>query len=106
MPIIMTTMWYPISKRIEVGKKFIEAAKKFPPDETIAKNLGTGVMRDKHGAKIIVMSEVMEGKLQEALERANETIGLFNDIEGFNTRIDLMATALEAWESINMKPPE
>ena len=52
------------------------------------------------------MNEVMEGKLQEALDRVNETIDLYIDIEGFSVRIDLMATPLEAWESINMKMPE
>lgn len=106
MPIIMTTAWYPYSQRFEVGKKAIEAAQKFPPDETIMKNLATGVMRDKPGVKIVIMNEVMEGKLQEALDRTNETIDLYIDIEGFSVRIDLMATAMEAMESINMKMPE
>ena len=106
MPIIMTTAWYPMTQRMEVAKKAIEAAKKFPPDETIAKNLAIGYMRGKHGVKVVIMTEVMEGKLTEALERVNETITLYNDIEGFEVRNDLMATALEAWASINMKMPE
>ena len=106
MPIIMTTVWYPMTQRFEFGKKAIEAAKKFPPDESIAKNLGSGIMRDKRGVKIVVLNEVMEGKLQEALDRTNEVIALYDDIEGLNIKTDLMATPLEAWESINMKPPE
>ena len=106
MPIIMTTVWYPMTQRMETAKIAIEAAKKFPPDETIAKNLATGFMRDKHGVKVVIMSEVMEGKLQEALDLVNESVALYNDIEGFNIKTDLMATTLEAWQTINMKPPE
>ena len=106
MPIIMTTAWYPYSQRIKMAKKAIEAAKKFPPDETVQKGLAMGYMRDKAGIKVVIMNEVMEGKLQEALDRINETIDLYIDIEGFSVRIDLMATPLEAWQSINMQMPE
>jgi hypothetical protein len=91
---------------MEVGKKAIEAVKKFPPDESIAKGLATAVLRDKHGIKIIAMSEVMPGKLQEALERTNQTIDFYMEVDGFNFRIDIAATGLEAMESINMKLPE
>jgi len=105
MPIIMTTSWYPMTQRMEVVKVAIEAAKKIPADETILKNLGTGVMRDKNGVKVVIMNEVMEGKLEEALALTRETIALYNDIEGFNIKTDLMITPLEAWASINMKPP-
>jgi len=106
MAIIMLTAWYPLFKRMEVAKAAIEIAKKFPPDETIAKNLATGFMRDKNGIKVVIMNEVMEGKLQEAIELLNNGLELYNDIEGFGARFDLMATPLEAWESINMKPPD
>ena len=102
----MTTAWYPYSQRIKAAKTMIEAVKKFPADETVQKNLAMGYMRDKAGIKVVVMNEVMEGKLEEALDRVNETIDLYIDIEGFSARIDLMATPLEAWESINMKMPE
>ena len=106
MPIIMTTAWYPYSKRMEVGKKGIEAVTKFPGDESISKNLGTAIMRDKHGIKIVVMTEVMEGKLEEALVLVGEVIDFYMEVDGFNTKTELAATPLEAMESINMKLPE
>ena len=106
MPIIMTTLWYPMTQNMEMAKTAIEGAKKFPPDETIAKNLATAFTRDEHGVKVVVMTEVMEGKLPEALERVNETLALYNDIEGLNIKNELMTTPLEAWATINMKPPE
>ena len=106
MPIIIATAWYPYSQRMEVGKKAIEAVKKFPPDESISKALATATLRDKHGIKVIEMSEVMEGKLQEALDLANEQIDFYMEVDGFNARIDIAATAMEAMASINMKLPE
>ena len=106
MPIIIVTAWYPYKRRMEVGKKVIEAVNKFPPDESISKGLGTAVMRDKHGIKIIAMSEVMPGKLQEALDIANQTINFYMEVDGFNFRIDIAATTAEAMVSINMKLPE
>ncbi|MHA2009522.1 MAG: hypothetical protein ACXABO_20635 [Promethearchaeota archaeon] len=106
MPIIIATAYYPYKLRMEVGKKAIEAVSKFPPDESISKILGTAVMRDKHGIKIITMSEVMQGKLQEALERSNQTLDFYMEIDGFNCRLDIAATGPEAMQSINMKLPE
>jgi len=106
MPILIVTAWYPYKRRMEVGKKAIEAVNKFPPDESIMKALGTAVLRDKHGIKVITMNEVMQGKLQEALDRANQTIDFYMEVDGFNFRIDIAATAMEAMESINMKLPE
>ncbi|MFX0155543.1 MAG: hypothetical protein ACFE9Q_13560 [Candidatus Hodarchaeota archaeon] len=106
MPIIIVTAWYPYKRRMEVGKKVIEAVKKFPPDDSRAKALGTAVMRDKHGIKVITMSEVMQGKLQEALDRTNQIIGFYMEVDGFNFRTDIAATATEAMQSINMKLPE
>ena len=106
MPILLVTAWYPYKRRIEVGKKAIEAVKKFPPDETIVKGLGTAVLRDKHGIKVITMSEVMQGKLQEALDRTNQSINFYMEVDGFNFRIDIAATATEAMQVINMKLPE
>jgi len=106
MPIIMTTAWYPYSQRIDMAKTAIKAAKKFPPDETVQKNLAMAFMRDKGGIKVVIINEVMKGKLQEALDLTNEIIDLYIDIEGFSIRIELMATPVEAWGWINMPMPE
>ncbi|MHA2289941.1 MAG: hypothetical protein ACXABG_14245 [Promethearchaeota archaeon] len=106
MPMLVVTAWYPYKRRMEVGKKAIEAIKKFPPNETIVKGLGTAIMRDKHGIKVITVSEVMQGKLQEALDLTNQTINFYMEVDGFNFRIDIAATAAEAMQTINMKLPE
>jgi len=102
----MTTAWYPYSQRIKAAKTMIEAVKKFPADETIQKNLAMAWMRDKGGIKAIIMNELMEGKLQEALDLTNEVIDLYIDIEGFSVRTEIMATPVEAWGWINMPMPE
>ena len=48
----------------------------------------------------------MQGKLQEALEIANQTIDFYMEVDGFNFRIEIAAKAMEAMVSINMKLPE
>ncbi len=103
---ILLTVWFPASKAIEVGKKTLEINKKFPDDETISKTiLPGGLMRTKNGIKGISVEEVMEGKFEEAYNRATEILSLYAEVEGLNCRIDTMATGAEAMESIGLAIP-
>lgn len=103
---ILITVWFPASKAIEVGKKALEVAEKFPEDETISKTiLRGGLMRTKNGIKGISVNEVMEGKFEEIYNRASEILTLYAEIEGVNSRIDTIATAAEAMESIGLAIP-
>ncbi|MHA2009279.1 MAG: hypothetical protein ACXABO_19030 [Promethearchaeota archaeon] len=77
-----------------------------PEDETISKTiLDGGLMRTKNGIKAIAIYEAMEGKFEEAFNRAGEILALYAEIEGVNSRIDTMATAAEAMESIGLAIP-
>jgi hypothetical protein len=106
MVYILVTMWWPNSKSIEVGKKGIELPEKFPPDESILKVvLDAGLMRTREGIKAISVSEVMEGKLEEALQRIGEVLEFYSEIEGLNCRFDIMTTAAEAMASIGLAIP-
>ena len=103
---ILITVWFPASKGLEVGKKALEIVEKLPEDETISKTiLPGGLMRTKNGIKGIAIYEVMEGKFEEAFNRASEILELYAEVEGLNSRIDTMATALEAMESIGLAIP-
>lgn len=106
MVYILITMWFPNNKAIEVGKKGVEMAEKFPPDETILKVvLDAGLMRTRDGIKLIAISEVMEGKLEQGLARVNEILEFYTEIEGLNCRFDIMTTATEAMASIGLTIP-
>ena len=107
MVYILTTVWFPPSKRMEVAKKAIEVAQKIPPDPS----LGTvvvpnAIMGSPNGITSLGISEVKEGKLEEALNFAVETIMEYADIEGFNYRIDLANTQAEAMTLLDLKMPE
>ncbi|MFW9940132.1 MAG: hypothetical protein ACFFFT_03770 [Candidatus Thorarchaeota archaeon] len=103
---ILISVWYPPTKSMEVGKKYIEATQKFPEDETIYKTiLEGGIMRTKNGIKAIQIHEILEGKLEEAFTRFNEVLQFFAEIEGFNSRIDTMGTVAEAMEVIGLAIP-
>ncbi|MHA2181121.1 MAG: hypothetical protein ACXAAH_06840 [Promethearchaeota archaeon] len=106
MVYILTTLWWPNSKSIEVGKKGIEYPERFPADETIAKViLDAGLMRTREGIKAIAVSEVMEGKLEQAIQRTAEVLDFYSEIEGLTCRYDIMATAAEAMASIGLAIP-
>ena len=103
---ILITVWFPANKAIEVGKKALEITEKLPEDETISKTiLPGGLMRTKNGIKGIAIYEVIEGKFEEAYGRASEILALYAEIEGLNSRIDTMTTAIEAMESIGLAIP-
>ncbi|MFX1377191.1 MAG: hypothetical protein ACFFA0_15405 [Promethearchaeota archaeon] len=78
----------------------------FPEDRTIAKTiLLGGLMRTKNGIKGISIYEVVEGKFEEAFGWASNILTSYAEVDGLNCRIDTMATAAEAMESIGLAIP-
>ena len=107
MGYIFSTVWFPPTKGEEVGKKFLEVAKKFPPDKSLGKTLfPAALMRTQSGIKSISMFEVKDGKLEAALERVNEVLAAYSEIEGVNSTLVTMATLAEALDLVGLKPPE
>lgn len=107
MVYLLATVWFPPHKGEEVGKKFLEIAKKFPEDRSLGKLVLDGaLMRTKYGIKAITISKVKEGKLDDALARINEVLALYSEIEGVNSRVDTMATLLESLDTVRLKVPE
>jgi len=106
MVYLLATVWFPPHKGEEVGKKFLEIAKKFPEDRSLGKSVLDGaLMRTKDGIKAITISEVKEGKLDDGLARISEILALYSEIEGVNSRVDTMATLIESLEIVGLKPP-
>ncbi len=107
MVYLLSTVWFPPVKGEEVGKKFLEVAKRYPEDKSLGKTVLDGaLMRTKDGIKGISIYEVKEGKLDAALERVGDVLGAYSEIEGVNSRIDTMATLVESLDVIGLKPPE
>ena len=106
MVYIVATVWFPPYKRMEVAKKAIEVVQKFPPDPSLGTVVVPGaLMGSPNGITSISITEVKEGKLQEALDRVTENISEYLDIEGFNYKIDIAFTQTEAITSLDLKLP-
>jgi uncharacterized protein with ACT and thioredoxin-like domain len=107
MVYVLSTVWFPPVKGEEVGKKLLEAVKKYPEDKSIGKTILAGaLMRTKYGIKGISIYEVKEGKLDVALERVGDILAIYSEIEGVNSRIDTMATLVESMDAVGLKAPE
>ncbi|MFW9824517.1 MAG: hypothetical protein ACFFE4_16355 [Candidatus Thorarchaeota archaeon] len=103
---ILLTVWFPASKSIEVGKKALEIMENFPEDESILKTvLPGGLMRTKNGIKGIAVYEIIEGKFEEAYTLVSDILTSYAEVDGLNGKIDTMATAVEAMESIGLAIP-
>lgn len=106
MAYIIVTVWFPYQKRNEIGKKALEVI------QNIRKNpIGTNIipgalMRTREGIKGMTIFEIKEGELETAIDRANEVIDMYSEIEGVNGQIDIMATMAEALSSIGLKAPD
>ena len=103
MPYLITFSWFPLNKAQEVANKYVEVMQKFPPDDT----LGTDVVpiastSNEKGIETIGITEIKEGKLQEAMTRAVNIAVLFYNIEGFNYKIRVYNTVTEGMTALGI----
>ena len=94
MALIMITMWYPLTKRAEVTKKYAEVMKK-NPKASFEKPLVNALKHEKEGMVAIGIAEVEKGKLEEELNLAHTRMLEFDSIEGFNYKIEALMTFQE-----------
>jgi hypothetical protein len=105
MVYIITTVWFPPSKRMEVAQKAIEVAQWIDPSIS-TEVVPNAIMGSPNGITSLGISEVKEGKLEEALTLTVENIMNYVDIEGFNYKIDIANTQTEAMTTLGLKMPE
>jgi hypothetical protein len=106
MPYIIVTSLYPSHKAQEVGETYIEALKKYPPDESQAAQVVPAAAKTTlQGVEVISIVEPKAGKVEEALNRARDEMAMFLPIEGFEYSIDTYGTVSEAMSSIGMNMP-
>ena len=107
MPYIISTSLYPSHKASEVAEKYLEAIQKYPPDENLANPVVPAAVKTTgQGIKVIGISEVKEGKLEESLTRIGNMMVMFQSIAGFESSIDIYYTVTEALTMIGMSSPE
>ena len=107
MVMIVTTTWFPTSKSSEVGKKYLEILKQFPPDKTISKVIvPVGVRTTTDGMKAFSISEVKEGKLKEFMILYYKQILIYSEIEGYKAEMELYMSGAEALPLVGLEMPE
>ena len=107
MGYMVVTIWFPPHKGAEVGKKAIEIMKKFPEDKSIGKTILNGaLMRTELGIKGITITDIKDGQLEAAFDRANAMLQVYSEIEGLNSTIETMASLAESLEMVGLKAPE
>ncbi|MHA2400795.1 MAG: hypothetical protein ACXADU_18145 [Promethearchaeota archaeon] len=107
MPYLVAFLWWPPDSTPEMVKIAIEAAKKFPPDDSLGEILvPNAIGSNKEGIISLNVSLVKEGKLEESINRARANINMFSSVPGLRYSIETWATLEEAYGSIGLTPPE
>ena len=107
MVLIVSTSRFPLSKAKEVGQRFTEVAKKYPPDRSIEKvilRMAARIIDDE--VETITVTEVKEGKYEEVYKRSTEQQLLYADIEGMKFRVDTFISGVEAMPMVGLEMPE
>ncbi len=107
MPYIVTTSVYPTEKGPEVAEKYLEALKKYPPNENFGVEVVPAAVKSTYeGVKVIGIEEVKEGKLEDALKKTVNMMVMFQSIPGYRYSTEIYYKVEEALALIGMSLPE
>ena len=108
MVYVMLTAWIPAEKARVFGKRVLEGIRKFPADESVSKLIVQAAGTSEGCIRTFAISEVVDGKISEALTRATnfaifyaESVG-----EGFKYNVETVMSAMEAMRIIGLEMPE
>jgi hypothetical protein len=108
MPHIVIFMKYPSHIINEVVQKALEAIQKnmFPDDESVQETLVLSAWKStEDGMKALSVTNVKEGKLEEALKSVYKEMAYYSNIEGYEITIEVWGTWQEAFEAMGMETP-
>jgi hypothetical protein len=107
MPYILTRSLYPSTKAMEVVDVYFELLKKYPFDESLGTQVVPGASKTTtQGVEVLSVTEINEGKLEEALQFTRKRLAMFHGVEGMGISIEVYATMAEGLETIGVKLPE
>jgi hypothetical protein len=107
MPYIFTTSSYPTDLRDEVVEAYFKMLKEMPFDKSLGKEtIQVAVTTNHRGVESLSIMNVKEGKLTEAYLWTFKRMSYFQLIKGFEFKIRVWTTIVEALETINRKLPE
>ena len=108
MPHLVLFTKYPSHITTKVVEKVLEARKKnlFPDDESIQETLVRSAGKfSEDGVRMLSVTLVKEGKLEEALNEVMKEMAYFSEIEGFESSIEVWATYQEGIKAYGIDLP-
>ena len=106
MVYLISEIWYPPGNEAKAGKQYLEIMKKYPPDSSVGTIvIPFAVNTTPEGTHTFTITEVKEGKLEQAIKDASRNMLEF-DIEGLKYQIRTYLTAPEGMSIINLGMPD
>jgi len=102
----VVTNWFPGNMSDEVASVYLEERKKYPRDRSLLKVVAECIRSDEKGIKTMGISEVKEGRLEEALKRQQEILTMYRHIEGYVSTLEVWWNPAEALGMLGMKAPD
>ena len=107
MVLLVSITRFPASKAKEVGQRYLEVTKKYPPDRSLEKQiLRVAVRIIDDEIEGLTITEVKEGKYEELIKRSTEIQLLYADIEGYKSRVETFLSGVEALPMVGLEMPE
>ena len=107
MPYIMSFVKYPSYLAPKVAKRYLELLQQNPDNDD---SIGEAIVQSAakitdEGVKILGVTRVKKGKLDEAWNAALQARAFFMDIEGYEASIEVWATVEEGLQVLGMNLP-
>ncbi len=100
---IIVTSLYPNDKAKEVANMYLKMIKKYPDDNSLGNRVVPVAVRPTIGGiKVISISEIKKGKLEDTMAFAANRMAMFNDIPGYKYSIKTFMNLEEALKTIGM----
>jgi len=107
MVAIVVETWYPVSKAVEIGNKFLEAEQQYPFDKSLGKLVVPVIAEStKKGMHTIRIMTCKKDKIFDCAELATKRMLLFSTTEGFSYTVRVYFELAEAMPLLGLTPPE
>ena len=106
MVLIVVESWYPAKIASLVGQKYIEATKKYPPDESLGEIALDPIVRPtKDGIHTIYAWKCKDDKVKDSLMTLSKAMFMYAGLDGYQYSIETYADLTEAYAIIGAKAP-
>lgn len=100
---IITNSLYPNDKAKEVANMYLKMMTKYPDDNSLGNRVVPVAVRTTlEGIKVMTITEIKKGKLEDALSFVTNRLSMFMDIPGYRYAIKTFMNLEEALKTIGM----